>query len=91
MELDADPLRFSQYQLCPLPGLVPVFPGDPAVFDRAYQKLGIRIQQLVIQQASSGMVRLAAEDCLLDIQLQTIRHLSGKNGVFISIGSLIFL
>ena len=89
MKLNADPLNLSQNDPGPLFCEIPVFSCYIAFSHRTYQESGVRIEKLVIEKASSGMIRLAAENGSPDLHPQAVGNLSGINGILISIGGLI--
>lgn len=55
------------------------------------QKTGIRVQKLIIQKTSSGMIRLAAKNGLPNLQTSLVCYFSGINRIFIGIRGFFFL
>ena len=70
--------------------LSPVFSGNSICIHRHHIKFCFRIQELIIHQTSSCMVRFAAQNRSFYFQFCMICHLSGINCVLISKGCLVF-
>ena len=90
MKLCPAAFYFPQHHINGLRCLCPVVPGDVLDRDRADEKMGIRVKKLVIQQGTSGMERLAAENGSLWENPQAVGKQLGKNGIFIGKRSLVF-
>ena len=85
MELSAAPLNLPQNQINALAGFVPVMSVDAGVRG-ADQDLRLRKQKLIIQQASSGVPGVAAEDRPADGKAKGVRERPGAEGVFVGVG-----
>ena len=89
MKLLSAPFHLSQHFSDPLLCKIPVFPVDPHI-GRTDQKSGPRIQKFIIHFASSGMLRLAAKNCLFYRDSSLLCRLPGENRILICISRLVF-
>jgi len=84
-------LHFSGNRLYSLFRFAPVLSCNSIRAGRTYQDFSFRIQKLIIHKRSSRMIGLTAEQGFFHLNFMKIRHLPGKNSIFISKRRLVFL
>ena len=83
-ELTSAVLHFRQHQVDPPRRTVPVLPADAFGRHRTDQNLRLRKADLIVQSGPSGVIRLAAEQCLFHRKPRRVRHFPGAQGVLVS-------
>lgn len=89
MELTAAAFDFTEDCVNALLCLMPVLSIDTGIY-RVNEEAGFGEEELIVEQTSSGMIGVAADDGSVYPESKAICDFAGINGIFIGIGGRIF-